>query len=1848
MVSSPANGSLNLEHLRQSEGGSLPLRRQHSLPNIFLQTQGRPGPCLAQSPAICFPPDRDAAANHQENLGDSIHGAFDSPALEEPNVVLRSDPAVRHSPIAHSAEERPPHAGEGEDLASQSRAMGPPHMAHLVSGNLSDRVMNTISEARAPATRRLYTLKWSVFSNWCAVRNIDARSCETAEVLAFLKELLDAGRSPSTLKVYVAAIAANHAQIAGHSLGKNELIVRFLKGARRLNPPCPPSVPIWDLAVVLEAMKGPPFEPLQTATIKLLSLKTAFLLALASVKRVSDLHALSVSPSCLEFGPNNSKVVLKLRHDFIPKVLSTPFRAQVITLLPLPTSQGEQDANLLCPVRALRLYLERSSPFRQSDRLFVCFGGRTKGTSHCVDYFDYWGKGTKVTVSSAQESAPRSIFALSQCSAGSDGLITIGCLTRGFSPADSLTFSWTDGNGKTLTDVVQYPALGGEGDYTKFSHLRVKKSDWDSKKPYTCEASNSRGNKKTTVSPPVKRVTPPTIALLSREDGNNIVLQCQLKDYYPEQLTVQWFRGDQRVNAADKTILQTTEKVDNNFTYISQISISAPYEDKPYTCKATHNTFEFKKEYNMCMEKSVFKPSIQVKKVNLRDNLEASEVTFSCIVEAPYSTEVSWLPITAKKNVSPHTDQHNKIVSNWTLSRNEWLKLETIVCTAKHPCFPDEKVEIQAGKIKKDPVVVIRRAFKKSGQTDSALLECVVNDLPSGEVCVNFQVNHSSISDVKCVDWTPSESIWSLTTHFSIPSQHQKEGNTFTCTVHRLLQRWTSEPTGNIFVKRVTPPTIALLSREDGNNIVLQCQLKDYYPEQLTVQWFRGDQRVNAADKTILQTTEKVNNNFTYISQISISAPYEDKPYTCKATHNTFEFKKEYNMCMEKSVFKPSIQVKKVNLRDNLEASEVTFSCIVEAPYSTEVSWLPITAKKNVSPHTDQHNKIVSNWTLSRNEWLKLETIVCTAKHPCFPDEKVEIQAGKIKKDPVVVIRRAFKKSGQTDSALLECVVNDLPSGEVCVNFQVNHSSISDVKCVDWTPSESIWSLTTHFSIPSQHQKEGNTFTCTVHRLLQSWTSEPTGNIFVKRVTPPTIALLSREDGNNIVLQCQLKDYYPEQLTVQWFRGDQRVNAADKTILQTTDKVNNNFTYISQISISAQYEDKPYTCKATHNTFEFKKEYNMCMEKSVFKPSIQVKKVNLRDNLEASEVTFSCIVEAPYSTEVSWLPITAKKNSSPHTDQHNKIVSNWTLSRNEWLKLETIVCTAKHPCFPDEKVEIQAGNIKNPVVVIRRAFKKSGQTDSALLECVVNDLPSGEVCVNFQVNHSSISDVKCVDWTPSESIWSLTTHFSIPSQHQKEGNTFTCTVHRLLQSWTSEPTGNIFDDPTIELLVVSSVGQSNSKTQKLLCSGKGFDPKIKWIPKSYDKTGTALGTMMEDGRVKVYSEILVPQQEWEKGVTYTCEIDDGRNVKTTANTSICAVIAPSSQKAAVYLLGSSLNPVRPDKDVYLTCLVFGQSVKHFSIQWKKNGVNLSGSEQAHKDHANGTQSKTSILKISTQTWNKYVFTCEVKHMCSNFIQQQNISKTKDPKKPTVRIFRPSDSDLSGHQNTSLLCFITGFYPSDISVQWQLNGMQLDASHFIDSPVVAHTSGSFSMHSALILPASQQKDGMYSCIVFHESSRRPFNASLQNLYASLIHSAPSTKLLQHANELVCLAYGFSPSAINITWLREMTEVNVHNETKLAKDTDGKFSIQSHLQLPSDWAPGEVYRCRITHVTGTLLLNVSKNSAVFEEAIFMNENKAEFVAQDTVEESWNMACAFLTLFLLSLLYGCTVTLVKVKPN
>ncbi len=73
-----------------------------------------------------------------------------------------------------------------------------------------------------------------MFSQWCADRQADPPRCLVPLILEFLQSLFDRGRSPSTLKVFVAAISSRHVRVDGLTVGSHRLVSMFLRGVLRL------------------------------------------------------------------------------------------------------------------------------------------------------------------------------------------------------------------------------------------------------------------------------------------------------------------------------------------------------------------------------------------------------------------------------------------------------------------------------------------------------------------------------------------------------------------------------------------------------------------------------------------------------------------------------------------------------------------------------------------------------------------------------------------------------------------------------------------------------------------------------------------------------------------------------------------------------------------------------------------------------------------------------------------------------------------------------------------------------------------------------------------------------------------------------------------------------------------------------------------------------------------------------------------------------------------------------------------------------------------------------------------------------------------------------------------------------------------------------------------------------------------------------------------------------------------------------------------------------------------------------------------------------------------------------
>ncbi|KAI2645466.1 Transposon Ty3-G Gag-Pol polyprotein [Labeo rohita] len=343
-----------------------------------------------------FPPDRSAPGSSRESAPGRGVPSSSSPVLAGPSMVLGPDFSPRRLSLGDSRQERSPLTGRGLHFsppAGAVEALGvASEGAHLLASGLSTEVVETILQSRAPSTRKLYALKWKLFTSWCGRRQQDPVNCPVGSVLEFLQDRLSAGLTHSTLKVYVAAIAAYHAPLGGLSVGRNPLVTRFLRGALRLRPPVRPRVPPWDLSVVLEALCRPPFEPVEEIPDRFLTIKTVLLLALSSLKRVGDLQALSVAPSFLDFAPGLSKAFLYPRPGYVPKVPSSTPRPVVLqAFCPPPFRDADQQKlNCMCPVRALDAYVHRAARWRKSDQLFVCYGPPKRGLPASKQTISRW------------------------------------------------------------------------------------------------------------------------------------------------------------------------------------------------------------------------------------------------------------------------------------------------------------------------------------------------------------------------------------------------------------------------------------------------------------------------------------------------------------------------------------------------------------------------------------------------------------------------------------------------------------------------------------------------------------------------------------------------------------------------------------------------------------------------------------------------------------------------------------------------------------------------------------------------------------------------------------------------------------------------------------------------------------------------------------------------------------------------------------------------------------------------------------------------------------------------------------------------------------------------------------------------------------------------------------------------------------------------------------------------------------------------------------------------------------------------------------------------------------------
>ena len=127
-------------------------------------------------------------------------------------------------------------------------------------------------------------------------------------------------------------------------------------------------VPPWDLSLVLNFLRSSKFEPLSQSSLRELTKKTVFLLALASAKRIGELQAISKEVSW-----QGQTIFLSYLPEFHAKTESESNalpRSFPITSLSDFVGNMEEEL-LLCPVRCLRRYIQVMSSLRPHPRTLL-------------------------------------------------------------------------------------------------------------------------------------------------------------------------------------------------------------------------------------------------------------------------------------------------------------------------------------------------------------------------------------------------------------------------------------------------------------------------------------------------------------------------------------------------------------------------------------------------------------------------------------------------------------------------------------------------------------------------------------------------------------------------------------------------------------------------------------------------------------------------------------------------------------------------------------------------------------------------------------------------------------------------------------------------------------------------------------------------------------------------------------------------------------------------------------------------------------------------------------------------------------------------------------------------------------------------------------------------------------------------------------------------------------------------------------------------------------------------------------------------------------------------------------
>ena len=332
--------------------------------------------------AYAFPPFILIPAVLEKNPTTSVQNSSHSSVLATATVVLRTSSSISVSSDSSATNSKTTDSIQRKICTSKPPNSRPSRLGVIKQSirdkKFSQNVADFVSRSRRASTQKVYDAKWTIFSNWCHTKKVNPISAPITVIADFLIFLfLEKKCQISTIKGYRSMISNTLKFKTGNRIGSNPVLSELIRSFELQRPVQRSLTPKWDLSWVLVCLQKPPFEPLDKASKFHVTIKTAFLLALATAKRCSEIHALAMDSQHLRFNQSDGSVSLILKSGFLAKNQLPSVKPDPIVVPSLARiCKWEHTDRLLCPVRALKFYLKMTSSYRQNrTRLFLPIKG---------------------------------------------------------------------------------------------------------------------------------------------------------------------------------------------------------------------------------------------------------------------------------------------------------------------------------------------------------------------------------------------------------------------------------------------------------------------------------------------------------------------------------------------------------------------------------------------------------------------------------------------------------------------------------------------------------------------------------------------------------------------------------------------------------------------------------------------------------------------------------------------------------------------------------------------------------------------------------------------------------------------------------------------------------------------------------------------------------------------------------------------------------------------------------------------------------------------------------------------------------------------------------------------------------------------------------------------------------------------------------------------------------------------------------------------------------------------------------------------------------------------------------